>query len=400
MWFVYVATGLLLLTVGGLYARRRIAAALAHVGARPRTIRIVRWLIAWLLYGFPLLMILSVVISLALGRASFPRFDGVIASWLLGVPFVWAVLVILQSLLWLVAIDIVHAIVRRRRGEATATRMRAVAVLVVVGAFAVYTPARIAAQRGDLRVRSHRVGVASSTAPALRIAFIADVQQDDHVDADRARDVYALVNASKPDLVLSAGDWINAGPDHIESAAATAAALTSRLGTFSVRGDHEHFAYVDRERSVREVEAALRRHGIAIINNQVRWFEHEGKRIAIGFLNYNYIFRSDAAAIDALVAATSGADYSILVTHQLDRRLAKRLRNQVDLILAGHTHGGQINPVVGIVHVNLAGLETDFVDGRYRLGDTTVIVTAGIGYSLVPIRYASPGSVELLELRL
>jgi predicted MPP superfamily phosphohydrolase len=356
----------------------------------------VRWLIAWLLFGFPILMVLSVVISLLLGRASFPRFDGMLGAWLLGVPFVWSVLVILQSVLWLAAVDIVYLIVRRRRDLAAARRMRAIAALVVIGAFAVYTPVRVIVERGDLRVRSHRVGTA--TTEPFRIAFIADVQQDDHVDAERAREVYSLVNASKPDVVLSGGDWINAGPDHIESTAAAAATLTSRLGIFSVRGDHEHFAYVDRERSVREVERALRAHGIAMLDNEVRWFEHQGKRIAVAFLNYNYIFRSGDAAIDMLVASVGGADYSILVTHQLDRHLAKRLRNKVDLVLAGHTHGGQINPVVGVVHVNLAGLETDYVDGRYQLGDTTIIVTAGVGYSIVPIRYASPGSIELIEV--
>jgi len=45
-------------------------------------------------------------------------------------------------------------------------------------------------------------------------------------------------------------------------------------------------------------------------------------------------------------------------------------------------------------------LETRFVDGRYALGSTTVIVTAGVGYSIVPLRYASPGSIEVIDLRL
>ena len=81
-------------------------------------------------------------------------------------------------------------------------------------------------------------------------------------------------------------------------------------------------------------------------------------------------------------------------------RLAGLLRDKVDLVLAGHTHGGQVNPVVGVTHVKLARLETALVDGRYQLGTTTVIVTAGVGYSIVPVRYAAPGSIELIELRL
>ena len=393
MWFVFVAVGLALVAIVGTYASRRLALALAELGVRQRRIRILRWLIRWLLFGFPIVIIGAMLITFALGSATLPRFDSGVGAWLLGVPFVWAVLVVMQAAPWLVAIDIAYAIARRRSSRAP--RLRAMAVLAAIGGFAIYTPIRIAVQRNELRVRHHRIGAGSAP---FRIAFIADVQQDAHTDRARAREVYQLVNASQPDVVLSGGDWINSGPDYIQAAAETAAILKSRLGTFSVRGDHEHFAYVDRHRSVAEVEAAMTSHGIAMQTNEVRWFEHGGKRIAVVFLNYNYIYRTDAITIATLVASVAHADYRIAVTHQLDAPLVALLVNKVDLILAGHTHGGQVNPVVGLVHVNLARLETRYVDGRYRAGTTEIIVTAGIGYSIVPLRYAAPSSIEMIEL--
>lgn len=399
MWFVYVGVALVLLTIAGLYARRRITDALAHFGVGERRRRIIRWLMAWLLFGFPLLVIGSILVSRLAGATTIPRYDGLVAGWLLAVPFIWSVLVVVQALPWLLAVDVAHLVVRRRRGAAIAARLRAAAVLAIVGVFAIYTPARVLAERGDLRVRHHQLGRAAST-PPMRIAFIADVQQDVHTDGARAREVYAQVNATQPDLVLSGGDWINSGPDHIAAAAAAAGTLRSRLGTFSVRGDHEHFAYVDRNRSVAEVEQAMRAHGVAMISNDVRWFEHHGKRVAVVFLNYNYIQKIEPPAIAALVDSVRDADYSIVVTHQLDRTLFALLEDKVDLVLGAHTHGGQVNPVVGAVHVPLARVETPFIDGRYQRGRTTILITAGIGYSLVPIRYASPGSIELLELRL
>jgi predicted MPP superfamily phosphohydrolase len=400
MWLVFVASGLVILTLSGIYARRRIASSLSLLGVGERTIRIVRWMIAWLLFGVPVLVVISVVISLALGRATLLRFDSHLAAWLLTLPFAWSMLVVLQSVIWLIAVDIAYLIARHRRGPAFAARLRAVAVLAVVGVFAVYTPARIAVQRGELRVRHHQVGGAATTTAPFRIAFIADVQQDIHTDADRAREVYALVNASRPDVVLSGGDWINTGPDHIAAAAAGAAELRSPLGTFSVRGDHEHFAYRDRQRSVTEVEQEMRRHGIAMLTNDVRWFDHHGKRIAVVFLNYNYVYRTDPGTIASLVAGAAGADYTIAVTHQLDASLVALLENHVDLVLGAHTHGGQVNPVLGVTHVNLARLETEHVDGRYQRGATTIIITAGVGYSIFPFRYAAPGSIELIELAL
>lgn len=393
VWFVFVAAGLALLTGCGLYVRRRLGAALAQVGVGPRPVRILRWVMAWLLWGYPALVIATILASVALGRATIPRWDGLVASLVLGLPFILTVLVVLQAVVWLIAIDVVYLVARRR-----GARWRAIATLVAIGGFALYTPIRIAAERGTVRMRHWAVG--SGTARPLRIAFLADVQQDVFTDADRARSVYARVNAERPDLVLSGGDWINTGPDHIESAAAAAGTLASRLGTFSVRGDHEHFAYRDRDRSVAELEQAMRAHGVALLSNEIRWFDHEGRRIGVLFLNYNYIVRTDRARVAELVAQLARADYAIAVTHQFDATLAAELAGKVDLVLAAHTHGGQVNPVVGLAHVRLARLETPYIDGRYALGPrTTVIVTSGIGYSVVPIRYAAPGSIEILDLR-
>ncbi|NVB84070.1 MAG: hypothetical protein HOV81_37185 [Kofleriaceae bacterium] len=398
MWFIFVGIGLALVTVCGLYARRRLTQALTHFGVRSRRTRIVRWLVVWLLFGYPLLVIVAVVLSRLLGQATIPRLDGVLASFTLGIPFILTVLVVLQSIPWLLALDLAYLVVRRRPGV---ERLRAIGIVVVFGAFALYTPTRILVERGDVRMRHFDVGPGATPAAPLRIAFLADIQQDAFTDSDRARELFAAVNATKPDLVLSGGDWINTGPDEITASAAAAGTLRSKLGTFSVRGDHEHFAYVDRNRSVREIEAAMKAHGVEMLANEVRWFDHDGKRIAVVFLNYNYIVRTDATVIASLLAVASTADYSIVVTHQLDRQLAAMLEDKVDLVLAGHTHGGQVNPVIGIVHVPLARLETRFIDGRYKLGHRTdVIVTAGIGYSIVPIRYAAPGSIETIDLRL
>lgn len=400
MWFKLALTALGIVVVSGLYVRRRVAGALSALGVRERRVRVVRWATAALLLTVPLIMVTTILAS-RLFHVRLPRFEGPLSTLLFTLPFAWIMLVALQSTIWVLAIDGLYLLVRRRRGVATATRARSVAVLAVVGFFGVYTPARILVERDDLRVRHHAVTARdASGASRLRIAFLADVQQSAFLDADRARAVYDIVNAQRPDIVLSGGDWIDRGPDHVASAAATAATLTSPLGTFSVRGDHEHFAGGDRDRSAERVVRAMAQHGIAVLNDEVRWFERGGRRIAVVFLGYNYMRRADPAATAALVRSTAAADYRIVVTHQLDAALAAQLKDRVDLILAAHTHGGQVNPVVGVVHVNLARVETAFVDGRYALGSSDVIVTAGIGYSIVPFRYASPASIEIIDLAL
>jgi predicted MPP superfamily phosphohydrolase len=136
-----------------------------------------------------------------------------------------------------------------------------------------------------------------------------------------------------------------------------------------------------------------------MVHNQVRRFEHEGRTVAVAFLTYSYPARTSWTEVARLIARLDGADLKVLVTHQLSDATAQLVKDRVDLVLAAHTHGGQVNPVLGLWHVPLARIETPFIDGRYQLGSTTIIVTAGVGYSLVPFRYAAPGSVETLEVR-
>jgi hypothetical protein len=399
VWFVLLAIALAILVAGGLYFRRRLLASLRLFGLSRRSARLVGLAIVWLLYGLPALVFISIVASIALGRDSFPLPPAGVGDWLLVHPFWFAVLVMLQAVPFLVAFDLASVAARRWLERERLDRYRAAGCLAVIAVFSVYTPARIGIERGALEVNHHEVG-SSDSADRFRIGFLADLQRDHHTDQDRTDQVVSRINEQAPDLVLVGGDWINTGSEFIEAAAASGGELRSRLGTLSVRGDHEHFAYRDRERSVREVSDALDRHGVEMVDNQVRFIDHRGKRIAVIFLSYNYIFRTPAAEIRELLASARGADYSILVTHQLDPALSAIVEDQVDLVLVAHTHGGQVNPVVGFVHVSIARVETPYISGRYQLGSTTIIVTSGIGFSIAPFRYAAPASIEIIDLGL
>ncbi len=398
MWFVLAAIALTVVIIGGIYTRRRVLVALADLGASPAISRRTGVAIRWFLFGYPALFIGFVLISLALGRDSINLPVTPLVTWGLSIPFWVSMLVMLQALPYLLLLDGVRLVLRALRKPGPSPRLRAVITLVPVAAFMLYTPLRIALESDVLNVRTYQVGEGETV---LRIAFVGDLQQDNRTSQDRADEVVARVNAQSPDVVLSGGDWINTGPSYIEAATRSAGMFRSRYGTLSAEGDHENFAYRDQERSMREVREGLAKHGVAMLHNEWRTITHEGKRVSILFLAYNYIYRTPEEQIAQLLAEDRGTDYRIVVSHQFDAKLAALVKDRVELVLAAHTHGGQVNPVVGLWHVPLARVETKYISGRYTLGERTqVIVTSGIGFSLAPFRYASPSSVEILELRL
>jgi predicted MPP superfamily phosphohydrolase len=398
VWFVLLGIALSVVVTGGLYFRWRLLAALEALGTGPRVLRPLRWILLWLLFGYPILVFAFVLVSYALGRDSVSISASGPVLWLIGYPFWISVLTMVQAVPFLFALELFRWLAVRKKGP-PATRWWALACVLVVAGFALYTPTRIIVERSTLHVKRFQLGTGEG-AP-FRFVFLGDLQQDDNMNQTRANEVVSLVNQEKADLIIYGGDWISSGKRFIEAAAGTGGKLRSRLGTMSAVGDHEHFAYRDQQRSVREVGEALQKNQVELINNELRWIDHEGKRIGIIFLNYNYIYRTPAGEVQRLIDKAKDADYSILVTHQFDAALADLARDQVDLVLAGHTHGGQVNPVLGFQHVSLARVETEHVEGRYDLGERTVIiVTAGIGYSIAPFRYASPASYEVIELRL
>lgn len=399
MWFVLLGIALTIVAIGGLYFRRRFLQALEALGVGAGRRRVVGLVVPYLVFSYPIFVFLFVLSSVVLGRDSVSLEPGPVLTWLLVFPFWISVLVVLQSLPYLLLIDVVTLVLRKRTNTRARIRYRSLACVVVVLGLSIYTPARLILGSETLNVHRHDLGRGQGT--PFQIVFLGDLQRDQHTDSHRTHQVIDLVNGEQADLVLFGGDWINTGSSYIEVAAEEAGRLRSRLGTYSVQGDHEHFAYMDQDRSVLEVSAALEKNKVQMPDNEVRWFEHEGKRIGVVFLTHNYIVRSEEAEIRRLLAEVADADYAILMTHQFDQDMAALVTGKVDLVLAAHTHGGQVNPLVGLVHVPIARVETPYVEGRYDLGKgTTVIVTAGIGFSIAPFRYASPASLEVLTLRL
>lgn len=224
--------------------------------------------------------------------------------------------------------------------------------------------------------------------PPIRVVLLSDIHIGSAVsDATRLRRIVARVDALRPDLILIAGDFIfgeraDGASLHGPAMIAPLRRLRAPLGVVAVVGNHDYHTGIDVVR--RDLAAA----GIRLLRNQAA---HVGP-LSIGGIDDSVTGHAKVIATTNMARKTPGA--RIILTHSPD--IARFLAPDMTLLLAGHTHCGQIVlPVIGPVAEVAAAR---YRCGLMREGGRTVIVTAGIGISGVPFRLGAPPDLWLLTL--
>lgn len=391
----------------GMYMARTLGRAIITVvpGLPVRGRRAARAVYYLALYAMPVLVIVAILHSLATAGHAWVEMPE--STWfhvLLVYPF-WLTLVwSAQCALFLLPLDAVRLLVpvlapaRRQRWLFWHHRL----VLAVALVFAVYVPARIAHDDHTIEVRrtQHRVAGLPEALAGFRIVMVADLQADQDTSDDELERYVRAVNAEDADLVLMAGDLITRGNKYIDVAARYAGRMRAGRGVYTCVGDHDNWAYgADMDRSVRAITGALAAQGVKMIDNDVITFEVGGARMAVLFVTENYMQRSNGTMLGAMLEATRGADVRVVVTHQPSPALIDEARQAgVNLYLAGHTHGGQVTFWFPFLDLTPAAMESRYVRGHFQLGSMRLIVSSGLGVSIVPFRYNSTPTIDVIEL--
>lgn len=294
---------------------------------------------------------------------------------------------LLQALAWLLFLYLpgvlAVAAVRCRGALRLATGALAV-LLVAVGIDAVLI------EPFDLQVRRTTVPVPGLSAP-LRIALVADLQTDRVGDHERAA-VRAVADA-EPDLVLFAGDYIQLeDPVALQAerrALATTwstAGPTPPLGAFAVQGDVDRpgWGAAFDPRDVHVAAAPIERHALG--------------KIDLVLLDLD----TSRAPLTAPLRPRPEAELTLVLGHRPDFSLGLEDAGPDTLLLAGHTHGGQVQlPLIGPL-VTFSQVSRDRARGRSTLaGGATLVVSAGVGLerSTAPrLRFLCPPEVWIVDV--
>jgi predicted MPP superfamily phosphohydrolase len=217
----------------------------------------------------------------------------------------------------------------------------------------------------------------------LRVGLITDVHLSPMVPASDIARAVDLLAAARPDVVALGGDYVtNADVSRAAPVAELLAPLAAApMGAFAVLGNHD---------DDRVVPAALTARGFSVLRDQRTRLTLRGESLDVVGLRYW------TRRLPDITRVVKGAGPTTIMLAHDPRRLREAAALDVQLVLAGHTHGGQVVlPGIGAV----AARRFPVVAGEATEGNCTLFVSRGVGTVFVPVRINCPPEVLVLVLR-
>jgi len=235
----------------------------------------------------------------------------------------------------------------------------------------------------------------------VRIAQLSDIHMDEFTEETFLRRAVEKINALKPDMVALTGDFVTLapmGPKFAIGAAWQCADVLKKIKCrhrYAVMGNHDDLVGKD------EVTESLTANGIPVLDNAgllVEGLGAQSGRLWLAGVDDPLTGRprpDDAmagrSAGDPVVMMCHGPDYADDVVDGLPP-------GSVDLMLSGHTHGGQVRLPM-LTRVMLPEMGRKYVEGLFRMGTMQLYVNRGIGTVGVPFRFACPPEISVITLR-
>lgn len=259
-----------------------------------------------------------------------------------------------------------------------------------------------------LRVKRWRIRRQDWAAPPLKIAILADLHVGEpHVSLKRVRRIVKRTNALGADVILLLGDFAAghrfvSAPVNIADLAPVLAGLKAPNGVFGVLGNHDWWddlAAQKRGGGPNIYGQALEAHGIPVLSNRAVKLEAAGIWLA-GLEDQLALVRGGGRfdGLDDLPATmdqiTDDAPV-VLMAHEPD--IFPTVPDRVALTLSGHTHGGQVR-LFGWSPIVPSRFGNRYAFGHIREGSRDLVVSGGIGCSIMPVRLGVVPEITVIEI--
>jgi len=247
---------------------------------------------------------------------------------------------------------------------------------------------------GRMRHRVERVSVAIPDLPpafdGLRLLQLTDIHVSEDMPPALIERFVEVASGLDADLGILTGDYLAFDQWGLEECVAALSRVQTRLGIVGCLGNHEiHTGASNR------ITSAFERRGVDILRGEGRDLERDGSRLRLVGVDYQ---RSRGnLLVDAEKLMRPGLRH-VLLSHN-PNVLLRAAELGFDLILAGHTHGGQVRVEILEREISASQFISPYVQGLYRQGAAQLYVSRGIGTTGLPIRLGAPPEITMITLK-
>jgi hypothetical protein len=271
---------------------------------------------------------------------------------------------------------------RRRLGQEQRPLRLIKSALGEMARAALSEPFMIAVERQEIFLRR-----LPKALDGFRVVHLSDLHYGPLVEPVHLDRAMAIANELNPDLIALTGDYISQERMYAAPCAELVGRLRARHGVFAILGNHDHWT------DATLIADLFRAEGIRMLINEGVRIDARGHSFWLAGVDDTMVGLED---LSLSLAGAQDSEFKLLLAHNpiILRRAA---RADVDLVLSGHTHGGQVTLRP---EKNRSGRpRRRMLRGLGRRANTQIYVTRGLGTVVLPIRYGCPPEVSLLELR-
>jgi predicted MPP superfamily phosphohydrolase len=240
----------------------------------------------------------------------------------------------------------------------------------------------------------------SSALSEFRIVQLTDIHVGPFMPPEELAAYVEAVNRLEPDLIALTGDFVASRPAEAGSCVETLAALRARYGIYACLGNHDVYTGVEEELTRRFAEK-----GIRMLRNETASLRIHDTTLNVLGIDDLRVGDPDLPRALALAAKDPG-EVRLLLSHRPEI-FPVAAQNGIEVVLAGHYHGGQVKLGSGSANLSLARFLTPYAEGLFHLPrrsspgkkDSVLFVGRGIGITGLPIRINCPPQIAHLTLK-
>lgn len=250
-----------------------------------------------------------------------------------------------------------------------------------------------------------RITLSGSRLPAsfsgFRIAHVSDLHNAEFGE-DNVK-LLQMISGSRPDIIVITGDLVDSNRTNIDVALTFAGESAKIAPTYYVSGNHE--ALIS-QGEYETLKTGLEAAGITVLSDEAIRLQQDGEEIAlIGLADSNFTVRNNLfGEVPAMVTTklnnliSEENIYTILLSHRPEL-FDVYVSSHIDLVLSGHAHGGQFRfPFIGGLIAPDQGFFPKYDAGLFTKDNTNMIISRGLGNSIIPLRFNNRPELILVEL--